>query len=42
MLEKTFETSVVSFLSRLPMLFRSRAESMEEFNLAGLHMRAVL
>ncbi|EDH7933501.1 hypothetical protein CB695_16180 [Salmonella enterica subsp. enterica serovar Chester] len=32
MLEKTFETSVVSFLSRLPMLFRSRAESTEEFN----------
>ena len=32
MAEKTFETSVVSFLSRFPDLFRQRADSLEEFN----------
>lgn len=32
MAEKTFETSIVSFLTRLPDLVRQRAESLEEFN----------
>lgn len=32
MAEKTFETSLVSFLSKFPMLLRQRAESTEEFN----------
>lgn len=32
MAENTFETSVVSFLSKFPDLFRQRADSLEEFN----------
>lgn len=32
MAEKTVETSVVSFLSKFPDLFRQRADSLEEFN----------
>ncbi|QVW56204.1 hypothetical protein pEaSNUABM6_00068 [Erwinia phage pEa_SNUABM_6] len=32
MAEKTVETSVISFLSKFPDLFRQRADSLEEFN----------